>query len=214
MREVFGDARLTTTADGFALEAPGLHRPALLIASTAGVAVPDLSDHLGRVLSFVGALEGPGENLEVLRLHANELHLAPTASDDPAPSPVWAVLTGNLGRDGDSDKGAAYNPKKDRVTGSLAYAKGDAGTSWLRISCYAHYAAAALLAELEAGAAITAYGALESYDYNSKPRLQLALRGFQLTRAGGSGRPTPITLMSSRSRDDIAPQADAFTAAA
>jgi hypothetical protein len=213
MREVFGDARLVTTADGFALEALGLHRPATLIASTAGHAVPDLTDHLGRIVSFVGALEAPGENLEILRIHANELHLAPAAAEDPSPSPLWAVISGNLGRDGDTDKAAAYNPKGDRVTASLAYAKNDTRTSWLRISCYAYYAAAPLLAELEAGSAITTYGALESYDYNGKPRLQLALRGFQLSRAGGAARPTPITLMSSRSRDDIAPQTDAFTAA-
>lgn len=213
MREVFGDARLVTTTDGFALEAPGLHRPATLIASTSGLAVPDLSDHLGRIVSFVGALQAPGENLEVLRLHANELHLAPTPGDDPNPSPLWGVISGNLGRDGESGKGAAYNPKGDRVTASIAYAKTDAGTSWLRISCYAYYSAAALLAELEAGSGIVGYGALESYDYNSKPRLQLALRGFQLSRSATTARPAPISLMSSRSPDDIAPQTDAFTAA-
>lgn len=213
MREVFGDVRLVTAADGFALEAPGLHRPAGLIASTAGLAVPDLSDHLGRIVSFVGALEAPGENLEVLRIHANELQLAPSAAEDPAPSPLWGVISGNLGRNGETDKAAGYNTKRDRVTASLAYAKSDVGTSWLRITCYAYYAAAPLLAELEAGAGITSYGALESYDYKGKPRLQLELRGFQLTRSGGNARQAPISLMSSRSRDDIAPQDDAFTAA-
>lgn len=213
MREVFGDARLVTCPEGFGLEAPGLHRPALLIPSTAGASVPDLTDHLNRVVSFVGALEAPGENAEALRVHANELHLAPDASTDPSPSLCWAVISGNLGRAGETDKAAAWNPKKDRVTASLAYATADHGTSWLRISCYAHYASAALLADLPAGAGVICYGAMESYEYNGKPRLQLAIRSFQLRAASTSTRATPITLMSSRSSADIAPQADAFTAA-
>lgn len=211
MREVFGDARLTTTPEGFGLEAPGLHCPAPLLSSTAGVPVPDLTDHLGRVVHIIGALEAPGDNLNILRVHCNELHLA--ADADLQPSMLWGVVSGNLGRDKESGKAGSFNPKRDRVSASLAYAKEGNKTSWLQIISYAYYASAELLAEQEAGVGVTCYGAIETYQYNDKPRVQLSMRGFQLSRQSGPGHQAPVTLMSSRSRDDIAPQADAFTEA-
>lgn len=199
MREVFGDGRVVQhPAGGFAIEAPGLHAPAQLLPGTDGTAVPDLSSLIGQVISYVGILESTGDNLEHARIHGADLQIP--AEPIAAPSPMWAIVSGNLG------KAPEPNPKGDRLTASIAYDKKGEATSWLRLTSYAYFAISDLFRGLEAGTAIEAYGAMESYDYNGKPRLQLAIRGLQLLKSGGSVK-TPTSLMAARSAADIAPHA-------
>jgi hypothetical protein len=202
MREVFGDGRVVQAAGGIALEAPGLSSPALLLPSTAGMPVPDLTAHLGAVISYTGVLHSSGDNLEAVAIHCSDLQIPPV---ELQPSPMWAVISGNLG------KAPETNPKGDRLTASLAYDKTGDATSWLRITAYTYFSISDLFSKLEAGAAIITYGSLESYDYNGKARAQLGLRGYQeLPRHSAPKAPT--SLMASRSSSDTAP--DAFTAAA
>jgi hypothetical protein len=203
MREVFGDGRVIQLSAGvFGLEAPGLSTPATMLPSTGGVTVPDLTAHLGAVISYTGTLRSTGDNLEVIAIHCADLQIPPV---ELQPSPMWAVVSGNLGKTPEA------NPKGDRLTASLAYDKvGDAG-SWLRLTAYTYFSISDLFSKLEAGTGIIAYGSLESYDYNGKPRAQLGLRGYQeLPR--NSAPKAPTSLMASRSSSDTAP--DAFTAAA
>jgi hypothetical protein len=202
MREVFGDGRVVKHGDGFGLEAPGLSSPALLLPSTSGMPVPDLTAHLGAVISYTGVLQSMGDNLEAIAIHGADLQIP---LSELQPSPMWAVISGNLG------KPPEINPKGDRYVASVAYDKIGDATSWLRITAYTYFSISDLFCKLEEGKAIIAYGSLESYDYNGKPRAQLGLRGYQeLPRSSAPKAPT--SLMASRSSSDTAP--DAFTAAA
>ena len=204
MREVFGDGRVVAhPAGGFGLEAPGLKEPALLLPSTNGTVVPDLTAQIGTVISYVGVLSAPTGDLSSAALHCVDLQLPTT---DPAPSPMWAVVSGNLG------KAPELNPKKDRYTASLAYHKQGDETSWLRVTAYSYYSIADLFSTLEPGTGLIAYGAIETYTYNDKERLQLALRGMQLLRSGLAAPKPPISLLSARTTDDIAEHVD-FNAA-
>lgn len=197
MREVFGDGRLVAHENGFAIEAPGLGTPAPLLASTSGQPVPDLSAVVGQVISFTGVLQSTGENLEQLAIHCADLQIPST--ETPV-SPVWAVVSGNLG------KAPEANPKRDRLTASIAYDKIGDATSWLRVTAYTYFSISDLFSKLEAGSGVICYGALESYDYNGKPRVQLSLRGYQELPRSNAPKP-PISLMASRSSADTAPHA-------
>jgi hypothetical protein len=199
MREVFGDGRVVAAKDGgFAIEAPGLHAPALLLPATNGSPVPDMAPYLDKVISYTGLLRSSGENLESVAIHFSDLHGAGEA--ELLPSPMWAVVSGNLG------KAPEANPKGDRIVASIVYDKVGEAASWLRISAYSYFSISDLFAGLEGGTGVVAYGALESYEYNGKPRLQLALRGLQLlTRSSGPKPPTVIG--SARSAADIAAHA-------
>lgn len=204
MREVFGDGRLVAIGNvGFGLEAPGLKEPALLLPATNGAPVPDLSAQVGTVISYVGVLAAPTGDLKAAALHCVDLQIP---NEEAAPSPMWAVVSGNLG------KAPELNPKGDRYTASLAYAKQGDETSWLRITAYSYYSIADLFAGLEAGTGVIVYGAVESYDYNDKPRVQLAMRGLQLLKSSTAAKP-PVSLMSARSADDIAEHTGFDTAA-
>lgn len=198
MREVFGDGRVVAHKNGgFAIEAPGLSTPALFLPSTAGLPVPDLTPYLGQVISFTGLLQSIGDNLETLAFHCADLQIPTT---ELAPSPVWAVVSGNLG------KAPETNPKGDRLTASIAYDKVGEAASWLRITSYTYVSISDLFTKLEAGHGIIAYGALESYDYNGKPRVQLSLRGYQDLPRSNAPKP-PTSLMASRSASDTAAHA-------
>jgi len=197
MREVFGDGRLVKVDGGFGIEAVGLSAPALLLPGSEGSPVPDLTPQLGEVLSYTGLLRSSGDNLETISIHFAEI-LKPQ-TDTPI-SPMWAMVSGNLG------KAPELNPNKDRIVASIAYDKVGDATSWLRISAYSYLGISNIFATLESGAALIAYGAIESYDYKDKPRAQLALRGYQLL--GKSSAPkAPISLASARSVADTAPHA-------
>lgn len=198
MREVFGDGRLVKQANGFAIEAPGLHTPALLLAGVDGTPLPDLSEHEGKVISYTGLLQSTGDNQECIALHPADIQLPAV---DAHVSPMWCLLSGNLG------KAPEPNPKGDRLVASLAYDKVGGDASWLRITAYPYFSIAELFAIQEAGTALIAYGALESYDYNGKPRAQLSLRGFQLLARASTAPTPPTSLMSARSADTIAPHA-------
>lgn len=196
MREVFGDGRLVSLpAGGFGLEAPGLKEPAQLLPATDGTAVPDLSAQVGSVISYVGVLSAPAGDLTGAALHCVDLQVP---NGDTQPSPMWCVVSGNLG------KAPELNPKGDRYTASLAYDKQGDDTSWLRITAYSYFSIADLFAGLEAGTALIAYGALETYDYNGKERAQLAVRGLQLLKSGSGAAKPPVSLLSARSATDIA----------
>lgn len=204
MREVFGDGRLVATKDGgFGVEAPGLRTPALLLPGTNGTPVPDLSAFVGKVLSYSGALYSSGDNLETISFHC--LDLQEPSGEEPPVSPMWAVISGNLG------KAPETNPKCDRITASIAYDKVGESSSWLRISAYAYNTIADQFAKLEGGTWLVAYGAIEAYDYNGKPRAQLAMRGYQLLARSAAPKP-PTVLMAGRSEADTA--AHAFDEAA
>jgi hypothetical protein len=202
MRDCFGDGLVVQAADGngFGIEALGLHKPLTLLPSASGATV-DLAPFTGKILSFSGALELIDGNLEELRIQLAELHQP--AADTPM-SPVWAVVWGNLG------KPPEVNPKGDRVGASLAYASG----SWLRLAAYPYYACADRLKEMETGSSITVYGAMETYAYKEKDRLQLAVRGFTPNHLGG-GAKKPTTIFSEASASHGAQMpTDAFTLAA
>lgn len=195
MREVFGDGRLVAhPAGGFAIEAHGLKEPAQLLHATDGTAVPDLSAQVGTVVSYVGALHAPAGDLNTAALHLVDLQVS--AAEAPV-SPMWAVISGNLG------KAPELNPKKDRYTASLALITPGDDTAWLRVTAYSYFSIADLFAGLEAGTSLIAYGAIETYDYNDKPRAQLGLRGLQLIKPAGPK--APVSLFRARSADDIAP---------
>lgn len=199
MREVFGDGRIVTLkSGGFGIEAAGLRSPAQMLPSASGAPVPDLSAQVGKVINYTGLLRSGGDNLETLAFHYADLQLP--NEDEPAISPMWAVVSGNLG------KAPETNPKGDRLSASIAYDKIGEATSWLRISAYTYFSISDLFAGLEGGSGIVAYGALESYDYNGKPRVQLALRGLQLLVRSAAPKP-PTVLGSSRTEADIAPHA-------
>ncbi len=203
MRDCFGDGRVASLPDGgYGIEALGLHKPLRLLPSASGATV-DLAPFAGKVLSFSGALEVVDGNLEDLRLQIAELH--EPAAETPI-SPVWAVVWGNLG------KAPEVNPKGDRVGASLAFASG----SWLRLAAYPYYACADRLKQLEAGASITVYGAMETYEYKERDRLQLAVRGFTVNYTANAGAKKPTTIFSEASPSLAAqmPADDAFTAAA
>jgi hypothetical protein len=197
MREVFGDGRLVMAERGFAIEAVGLGAPALLLDAADGSPVPDLAPQLGKVLSYTGLLRSTGDNLEYVAFHFAEI-LEPQI-ETPV-SPMWAMVSGNLG------KAPELNPSKDRIVASIAYDKIGDAASWLRISAYSYLGISNIFANLESGSALIAYGAIESYDYKDKPRAQLALRGYQLLKAG-SGPKAPLSLASARSSADTAPHA-------
>ena len=196
MREVFGDGRLVKVDSGFAIEAVGLHHPALLLAATDGTPVPDLTSLVGQVISYVGVLQSTGENQEAIAIHAADLQNPPI---EVPVSPMWCVISGNLG------KAPEANPKGDRVVSSIAYDKIGDATSWLRLTSYAYSSITDLFRELEAGTSLIAYGSLESYDYNGKPRAQANLRGLQLLKPAAPK--APVSLMAARSASDIAPHA-------
>ncbi len=202
MRDCFGDGRVAPLADGsgYGIEALGLHKPLTLLPSASGATV-DLAPFAGKVLSFCGALEVIEGNLEDLRIQLAELH--EPAAETPI-SPAWAVVWGNLG------KAPEVNPRGDRVSASIAYATG----SWLRLAAYPYYACADRLKAMETGSSITVYGAMETYDYKDKCRLQLAVRGFTPNHLGGGAKkPTTIFSEASASHGDLMPADDAFTAA-
>ena len=199
MREVFGDGRIVALkSGGFGIEATGLRTPAQMLPGTNGAPVPDLSQHVGMVIAYTGVLQSPGDNLETLAFHYADLQLP--NDEQPAVSPMWAVVSGNLG------KAPEANPKGDRLSASIAYDKIGDATSWLRVSAYTYFSISDLFAGLEGGAGLVAYGALESYDYNGKPRVQLALRGLQLLARSAAPKP-PTVLGSARSESDIAAHA-------
>lgn len=198
MREVFGDGRLVKQANGFAIEAPGLHTPALLLADIDGTPLPDLAAHEGKVISYTGLLQSTGDNQECVALHPTDIQL-PVA--EATPSPMWCMISGNLG------KAPEPNPKGDRIVASLAYDKVAAASSWLRITAYTYFSIAELFAIQETGASLIAYGTLESYDYNGKSRAQLSMRGFQLLPRVSAAPPAPVSLLKARSADTIAPHA-------
>ena len=204
MRDCFGDGRVVSlSGGGYGIEALGLHKPLTLLPSMQGVAI-DLSSFEGKILSYVGVLEVVDGNLEDLRLHVAELQEPDAALGLPV-SPVWTVISGNLGR------APEVNPKGDRVSASIAYASG----SWLRLTAYPYYACSDKLKELESGTSITVYGAMETYEYKEKDRLQLAVRGFAQNgnSTGGAKKPTVIFSEASPTLGATLPP-DAFTAAA
>ena len=204
MRDCFGDGRLVAIdGGGFGIEAVGLHKPARLLPSTSNTPVPDLTPYLGQVISYAGLLEAIGgkQTQELARLHVAELHIPSEEAGAVPVSPMWCVASGNLG--------SAPELRGDtRWSSSLAYAGSGENGSWLRLAVYAYYSIADLFSQLEVGDPIVACGALESYTYNDKERLQLALRRFQKNpRSGGAPKP-PTVLMSSASAADVA--ADPF----
>jgi hypothetical protein len=194
MREVFGDGRLVQHNGGLAVEALNLQEPALLLPSTSGMAVPDLSEHLGKVIHYIGVLAAFGGNIDGAAFHSADIQLP--AADVPV-SPMWAVISGNLG------KAPELNPSKDRWGSSLAYHKDGDTTSWIKVIAYKDYSIRPLFEKLGAGTGMIAYGAFETYTYNDKPNLQLALRGLQLLKPAGSTAKAPVSLMAARSSDDI-----------
>ena len=196
MREVFGDGRLVKVDSGYAIEAVGLHHPALLLAATDGTPVPNLTSLVGQVISYVGVLQSTGENQEAIAIHAADLQNPPI---EVPVSPMWCVISGNLG------KAPEANPKGDRIVSSIAYDKIGDATSWLRLTSYSYSSITDLFRELDAGASLIAYGSLESYDYNGKPRAQANLRGLQLLKPAAPK--APVSLMAARSVSYIAPHA-------
>jgi hypothetical protein len=199
MRDCFGDGVVVAIdATTFGINAPGLHKPITLLPSPDG-AMPDLTPFVGKVLSYTGILEVVAGNQEDLRLQIIELH---EPAVDTAASPVWAVISGNLG------KAPEVNPKGDRISASIAYADG----AWLRIAAYPYYSCSDTLKQMEAGSAITAFGAMETYTYKDGDRLQLALRGFGQHDFGGSRKPKVVFSAANPSAGSSMPT-DAFTAA-
>jgi hypothetical protein len=181
---------------GYAIEAVGLHHPALLLAATDGTPVPNLTSLVGQVISYVGVLQSTGENQEAIAIHAADLQNPPI---EVPVSPMWCVISGNLG------KAPEANPKGDRIVSSIAYDKIGDATSWLRLTSYSYSSITDLFRELDAGASLIAYGSLESYDYNGKPRAQANLRGLQLLKPAAPK--APVSLMAARSVSYIAPHA-------
>lgn len=210
MREVFGDGRIVKLKDGnFGIECLGLSEPAVLLRSLTGDEIPDLTAHEGKVLGFMGQLEAPGGNAEHCRIHLSDLNFA---EQEPAVSPMWGGFSGNFGNPPE------LNPKGDRFVGSIAFhndpgRSGDEGASWLRLACYSYFSISDLFQLIAKGEPVVCFGAIESYTYNERQRMQLAVRGLQrLPRSGGAAPKPPEVLF--RSRDAKESDADAFTDAA
>jgi hypothetical protein len=190
MRLVFGDAKLSYNSSGLpVLNFYGLDRPAVLLPSLTGAAVPDLKAFDGRVLSFSGELEASGSNIEEPRFHWSEFR--PTADGTPM-SFATACVTGNMGRHDGGSKAVGPSLTGKSLSGSLAYLSIAQKTSWLRLTAFADCGLAPFFSDLDAGTRLLAAGVLESYrSQNNNDRLQLRLRSFQLLGGAGGGGAIP-----------------------
>ena len=208
MRRVFCDGRVVRLSDGWGLECVGLQTPAKLINGLNGAVVPDLTAFEGSIVSVNGALEAAQGNVELPRVHLVDIY----RGEAEAPlSPLWAVLSGNLGNPPE------MNPKGDRWVGSLAFmtnpTAGDEGTSWVRLTTYPHFSVSDDFQTLPKGEPVLVHGYIESYTYNDKARMQLAVRGLdRLPRAAGNAPKPPEVIFRAGGGADI--QADSFTDAA
>lgn len=188
MHYAFGFATLGTSNDGFTLSALGLNNPIQLAPSTTGVVVPDLTDHLGKLIRYSGAFATPTGNLEKPELHFIDLQLAPEGC---AVTPAYCTFCGNLGGQ------PSPNPAGDRITGSIAYASSGDNTSWVRAVAYNHTAVAPAFAQLEKGARILISGELEAFTYSGKPRVQISLIAFDHLPKASAPPEAPTVLASS-----------------
>ena len=215
MREVFGDVRLVRLGEGYGVEAVGLHRPTPLTSLADGSPLPDFSALVGRVLNLTGVIVATPGNIETLDLLVADLH--DSAPGLTQPSPLYSVVTGNLGKTPET------NPRDDRLTASLALQHTGDEACWLRLTSYRYRAVSDLFTNLTAGALICAYGSMESYDYKDRERLQLNLNGFGAMRIPGASAERPTSYARARNADDAAcvtanapgvgGAVDAFTAA-
>lgn len=196
MRLVFGRGKLVTAPSGFAIEAPRLHVPALILPSLAGAPVPDLTAYLGQIISVTGQLAAPGENVNSLGFHFNDITASP---QDITLLPLCGVISGNLGNQPE------INPKGDRISGSLAFHTDRATekASWLRLSALKASAISTFFADREKGSPLIVVGEFESYVYKDKPNLHLWLTAFEAQQS--AAYKAPESLATSYSEGDCAP---------
>lgn len=204
MRSCFCDGRLVAASTGYALEAKGLNKPALLLPHP-GEELPDLSPHVGRVVSMAGLLKTPvdGGNQESLLVEVAELQISANA-DDPATGPMMGLFTGNIGKAPEVSPNS--NDSLQRATTSLAYFSDGKNTAWLRLSCLSYLAAYDEFCALPQGASLAVAGTISHYDYSKKSRLELVVRTFDLLKAGGGGMKAPDVLYKAPSASGVSPE--------
>lgn len=217
MRECFGFGRIVRTESGWGATFAGTAAaPVELMPSLTGNPVPDLTAFDGKVLQLVGSLDastvrfggGTSTTVQTAGLRLSDVLLEPENNPVPwAMSHLHCAIAGNIG------KSPEINPSKDRLTASMAFLRlADGNSAWINLTAYEYLSVCDQLRSLETGGRITAIGTLETYIYNGRPKLQLALVAIGLLPKS-EARPQPISLMASRPALS-ADAADAFVSAA
>lgn len=197
MRCCYCHGTLLQVQGEYAIEAQDLQIPMMLRFDEG---TPDLSSRVGQLIKVRGNLEAAGTNQEVLNLIVTDIQMP--SSSDAAPTPVFGVFSGNVGKDPELSPNA--NNGLQRLTASIAYHSENQKTSWLRLSCLSDQAIYNEFSELEAGSRIIAIGTISHYQYNKKNRLELALMTFD-KEAGSSYKP-PEKLYTASSASGASPE--------
>lgn len=216
MRECFGFGKIVRTDAGWGATFTGTATPVDLLPSLAGAPVPDFSTLDGKVLQLVGCLDasperfggGTSTTVQTAGLRLSDVLLEPENLPSPwQMSHLHCAVAGNIG------KAPEANPTGDRLNASMAFVRlADGGSAWINLTAYEYLSVCDQLRSLESGARITAFGTIETYTYNGRPKLQLALLAIGLLPKA-EARPQPVSLMASRPALS-AEGADAFVSAA
>jgi hypothetical protein len=208
VREVTGDVKLVAIGKNFAIEAPGLHKPALLLPQIDGTPLPDLTPYVGQTIYLTAALEAFKDHSSINELRLHPLELYPSfeiGGAPPPPGPLFGVITGRLGSAPESNKGGDY------FNASLAYHSvpgAERSASWIKLTARSYTSIVDLFSQLEAGAAIVTYGQIETYATSeNKDRAQLVVRGFSRLSVGSPVQKPTNVLISNRAAagDDAIP---------